>query len=627
MQENGFWCRKNRNFTGFIGTKLAHQRPLPFLMKFIVYLILIFGSVMACRVQNNPPELTALTPANVKIGDEVTLSGYQFGSDPIVTFEQSGTTVRAALISQTDNQIRITVPLVNPGRSLVRVQTAEGLSDPLPIQVQQPAPALTTVTPTNGLPGTVVVLTGSYLNQIVGVRFNNTDAIIRDSTAGQLTLVVPNNLPRGPVPIVIETKGGSLIQDFIVAGTPQITAIVPKIVRPGAELVIQGRNLTDGVVQINGLGTDRGQTTVKDTEIRTVIPQNAQSGRVTVTVFERLVATSTDSLKIVQQPSVASLDALDGATGETLILNGFNLRDVQTVLFGTTAALFRPLSDTQLAVTVPALPQSGPVTISVSSVGGSASASQAFFFLLPPSGLTVSPIRQTRNKPITLSGQSLYRITEVRLNNQVVPITTRTEGSDLIVQVPPDAVSGPIIVTNRAGSATSLRPLIVVLKPVLTEFSPAKAKPGERVALRGDFLQSTQVFFTGSAAAAAEGGKNEDTERSVVVPTDAKTGPVRIVNIAGETISTQSFTVLSPVTNVDFTPRTAKVGETLVVTGQNLLSVTEIHIGNGTSSAAQFSVDGNQLRVVVPASATTGQICLTNEVGTTCSPANFTVAK
>lgn len=597
---------------------------------YLFYVVGLIISLSACRVQNYPPELTAVTPAQVQVGGEITLNGYQFGTAPTVVLQPKvGAPVIATLVSQDDSQIRARIPIINPGETQVRVQTEEGSSDPLPINISQPGPTLTALSPTNGLPGTVVVLTGSYLNQIQRIRFHNTDAVVQDSTAERVTVVVPANVPRGSIQVVIETKGGQTAQEFIVAGTPQITSISPKAARPGSELVIQGTNLSDGVVSINGLGTDRNQTVIKDNEIRTPIPLNAQSGLVTVTVFERLVATSADSLKIVQQPAIASLGALDGAAGERLILNGANLREVETVRFGTTAAPFRALSDSQLETTVPALPNAGPVTISVSSVGGTGSAAQAFFFVLPPSGIAFNPPRQAWNGSITITGQNLYRITEVRVSGQVVSISNRTEGVDVTVQVPPNAVSGPITVTNRAGSATSVRPLAIVLTPVVTAFVPAKARPGERVTLQGNFLQNAQVFFFNSPTAAAEGGTNTETERSVIVPADATTGLVKVVNVAGEIFTTQVFNVLRPITAIDFTPRTAKVGETIVMTGQNMASITEIRFGNGTSSPAQFVTEGdqNRLRVTIPANATTGQICLTNDLGTYCTAPSFTVAK
>lgn len=589
---------------------------------------LLFAALFGCRVQNNPPELIELTPAQAFVGEQAVLTGYQFGDEPVVLFGESTSAVTATITSKDDNTIRATVPLMPPGPTQVRVRNREGTSDPLPFDVKQPAPSVATVSPANGLPGTSVVIQGNYLNQLLNVRFDEADAIIKDSTAQQLTVEVPPNAQRGPQVLVIDTRGGQIIFPFIVAGTPRITSVSPRAVRAGGELVIQGTNLTDGLVAINGLGIFRDQTTVKDTEIRAIVPVNATSGSVTVTVFEKLVATSPDTVQIVRQPLVANIGARDGVAGEKLLINGVNLRDITRVTFNGTAASYRIISDSQIEATVPALTAPANVTITLSSAGGAATVSEPFFYFTVPSGISFSPTRQLPNQPITITGQNLYRITEVRINGTPAQVYEATEGSVAKVFVPITATSGPITVVNRAGRVTTTQPLVVVQKPVVTDLIPKTARPGERVVLRGDYLLNAQIIFTGTTTPAADGGKNEDTERWVLVPTDAQNGPIRVTNITNEPVLTEPFTVSRVVANVDFSPKTAKAGEEIVITGANLATVQEVRFNNGAAAAtAKFTLSGNTLRVTVPANATTGQICLVNLAGTICTSANFTVAK
>ncbi|MDB5241932.1 MAG: cell shape determination protein CcmA [Spirosoma sp.] len=595
-------------------------------------LLLQLLAIWGCRIQNNPPELTGLTPGKAFVGQEINLTGYQFGLDPTVMVGVGATAQSATILAKDDHSIRAVVPPVAPGYTQIRVRNDQGTSDPLPMEVQQPPPALTDITPGNGLPGTAVVLTGSYLNQLRQVKFRDalfkeTVAVTRDSSAQKLTVIVPNNLPHGPMTILVETAGGMLTGSFIVAGTPQISQISPKVTRPGAEIIIQGVNLLDAIVRINDQHMDRAKTIVKDTEIRTIIPEFAKSGRVTVTVFEKLIATSADTVQVVQPPFITKLGVSDGFASEILRLTGQNLRDVTTVSFGTTPAQFRILSDTEIDATVPKLPAPGIVFVSVNSAGGTHTSTDRFFYFQIPTDIIVSPTRQIRGRAITISGQNLHRITDVRINGQSVPITDRVEGSQLFVNVAADGTSGPITVVNRAGSATSTLPLVVVQKPLLTDMMPAKGKPGDRVTLRGDFLLNAQIFFSGTNVTPAEGGKNEDTERWVLVPNGAQTGPLRIVNAAGETI-TSPFTVVRLITLTSFAPIAAKVGDTILLTGQNLSTAQDVRFGNGSSGVAKFTADENgQLLVTVPIGAITGPICVTNEAGTNCSTTSFTVTK
>jgi len=612
------------NFTSPTGWQSTGISRMRFIFSLLVAGLLLAG-LAGCRVQTTPPELVSLSPSRAYVGQPVTLSGYQFGREPVVLVGESTTAVSASVIISDQSTIQITVPHITPATQPVRVRTSEGTTDPLPLLVLQPAPVLTGVTPGNALAGTDIVLTGDYLSQFQRVRFDNIVAVIKDSSSAQrITVTVPATLSRGPHTLAVETSGGQLTYPFIVAGTPTITSISPKEIRPGGEITIQGTNLLDGVVAINGLTTDRNQSVLTDTQIKAVVPINATTGRVTVNVFERLMATSVDTLKIVQQPALTALSTRDGIAGDKIILAGLNLRDITRINFGDTPATFRLMSDTQIEATVPALAGSATVAVSAISAGGTATAGDRFLYYVAPSTITFTPARQLRGQPITISGQDLYRITDVKIAGESVPITARYEGTGLLVNVPVNAsISGPITVTNRAGSAVSARSLVVVQQPIVTSIAPAKGKIGDRVVIKGNYLQDAQIYFTGSTTPAANDGRNEETERWVLVPTDARTGPLRIVNTTNVAVNTDDFTVVKGVTITDFTPKLASIGAQIVMTGQNLDTVKEVRFTNGTSTPARFVLEGTSLRITIPTGADIGPICLISDAGTTCTTANF----
>ena len=598
-------------------------------MKLLFYCFIVLFSglaVVSCRVQTTPPELTRVVPDTGFVGREITVTGYQFGQDPVVLFGVASSAVSATLTSKSETSLRFTVPPVSPGFTQVRVQTDQGTSDPLPFTVRQPEPSIAAVSPANALPGESVVVRGAFLNQVIRVKFNDAEVIPKDSTGQSLTFTIPTNARRGPAIITIETRGGVQTTGFLVAGTPRITSISPLVALPGTELLIRGVNLTDGSVRINGSFTDNARTVVKDTEIRTVIPPEATTGRVTVTVFQTLTAISTDTIKIVRAP-VAGLTTYDGIAGDKLTLNGANLRDVTGVTFNKFTATFRVLSDTQIEITVPTLPAPTDVSIVLSSPGGNYTIQPSFFYYSAPIITSVAPARQLRDRPITITGQNLYRITEVRINGTLAEIFDQTPGTALRVNVPAAATSGLVTVKNRAGTATSPTSLQVIQKPVITEIIPQRARPGERVVLRGNFLLDAQVVFSGTTTAAVNGGKNEDAEYWVLVPTNAQTGAIRVTNVTNEPVLTDAFTVLRLVTIADFAPRSAKIGDEIVLTGTNLSSVQEVRFNDGSLPTKAFFTSENAIRVTVPAGVVAGQICLVNGAGTVCTTANFVPAK
>ena len=95
------------------------------------------------------------------------------------------------------------------------------------------------------------------------------------------------------------------------------------------------------------------------------------------------------------------------------------------------------------------------MAVSASGIGGTTTATDPFFFYLPPSSLVVTPAQQLRGKPLTISGKNLYRITAVSVSGIPVPITSRNEGTDLLIGVPDNAVSGLVTVSSRAGTASA----------------------------------------------------------------------------------------------------------------------------------------------------------------------------
>jgi hypothetical protein len=530
-----------------------------------------------------------------------------------------------------DQVIKVVVPRMPTGPTQIRVTNEEGATDPIPFTVLQPLPVVSSVQPTNALPGQTIVITGDFLDQLQWVRFGpgsvNIEEAVKAKTATltpqSATVTVPN-VPRGPQLLGVETTGGIVTRPFLIAGTPEITSFSPKRPRLSEDITILGKNLYDGVVRVNGVVMTLRKNT--DAELRVSIPTNATSGKLTVTLYDQLTATTADSVLLALAPTIDlnGLSITEGVAGDRLIVTGKNLHDITTVTVGNTAATFRALSETQIEVTLPPRDQNGEVFVILSNLGGSTTSYQSVLFYNAPTNLVFTPSRTLRGREVVVTGQSLYRITGAALNSRQVGINSRVESSEIKFTVPPDGTTGPIFVLNRAGSATTTRSLTVVLPPTVTDLT-RKAIVGNRVVVSGLFLLDASVFFTGSQGAAPNDGRNTDGELWVRVPNDAQTGPVRVTNLAGETTTTVSFTALRAPLGIAFGPDLAKTGTDITITGQNLTEVTAVRFSNGRSTPAKFRVSGQNLIATVPSDALDGPICLTNEAGTVCSSGTFTV--
>jgi large repetitive protein len=114
--------------------------------------------------------------------------------------------------------------------------------------------------------------------------------------------------------------------------------------------------------------------------------------------------------------------------------------------------------------------------------------------------------------------------------------------SQLTLQVPVGATSGPITVTTPAGSATSTMSLTVLNNPpMITSFSPNRGSVGTIVIINGtSFVGATGVKFRNTAASFTVLSKSQI---QAVVPAGAKIGAITITNPYGSATSTTKFIV------------------------------------------------------------------------------------
>ncbi len=118
------------------------------------------------------------------------------------------------------------------------------------------------------------------------------------------------------------------------------------------------------------------------------------------------------------------------------------------------------------------------------------------------------------------------------------------------------AVAGKAANTLRAGiNDTSMGSFklnwLPTPAPVFTgtQFSPSSARPGATVTLTGtDFTGTTAVLFNGASAVFTHvAGSYWDLRITATLPPDATSGPITIVTPHGSVTSSNSFTVLPPV--------------------------------------------------------------------------------
>lgn len=219
---------------------------------------------------------------------------------------------------------------------------------------------------------------------------------------------------------------------------------------------------------------------------------------------------------------------------------------------------------------------------------------------------------------VTISGTSFSANPlqdSVSFAGTAATVTSATT-SQLVVNVPAGASTGPIGVTAPSGSATSSTPFTVaagVSGPSITSFAPAMADPGGVVTLTGagfDVMTNDIVKFNGVPAYVSAANP---TSISTVVPTSALSGPISITTPYGTSTTTANFLVVPAAyvpSQVDFTGQLSVGGTPYTGTLSNGLDIglllfngiqgqeLDLHISSSSIASAIITIlnpDGSTL--------------------------------
>jgi hypothetical protein len=323
-------------------------------------------------------------------------------------------------------------------------------------------------------------------------------------------------------------------------------------------------------------------------------------------------------------PTVTSVTARNARAGQAVDIIGTNLGDALAhsvaLLSPATAKLSEVLTPvtvvsvsadrTRMTVLSPELSQKG--TFVVTNSGGSANttafASSVAVTSKPTISMPVSLVREV-GSTITLTGNNLGSVSSVTIGEVEAGFTVLSATS-IVVTVPAGVVSGSKInATNAGGTATTSK---FIYQAAVIENVTSAAKVGETVTLTGKALKARSIVFGGNKG--AKPVINENGTVTVVVPTGALTGPIRITTSAG-VYFTKSFTVTPPAPIVSsFSPATGKNGVTVVTVRGTALRGATATVGT-TAVTVLPGANSTSFKFVIPAGSTSGKITVTTPGG------------
>lgn len=195
-------------------------------------------------IEPEDPFISQVEPLqDVTPGTEVIIQGFGFGSNPTVKIGE--TTVNVNSVNTEGTTIRITVPDIPVGEYEVKV-TPDGGTELIfenKIVIVEPdpdEPAVSSVTPKQGLIGSEVTITGTQLGE-VDVLFDGLGVTPTEQTATRIVFLVPNTAVIGQTYSISIAFGETIlpIADFEVV---EIADTTPPEITPGTIATIYRDN-------------------------------------------------------------------------------------------------------------------------------------------------------------------------------------------------------------------------------------------------------------------------------------------------------------------------------------------------------------------------------------------------
>lgn len=353
-------------------------------------------------VIQHTPAIASFEPAAVAPGRRISIHGSSFGRDPrgvVVTLAGR----RVVLRRVTPHRIEVDLPAdAVTGRLAVTINGVGPTQSATDLVVLSPV-AISGFSPTSGGPDTEVTIRGAgFSPNPAGNEVSIGRTPLQVLAASATTLRVRMNASRsGAIRVRVPHNGEARsTTPFVLTRPPNVASFSPTSGAPGTDVTIRGRGFGTNLslVRVSMGGHALQVRSVTDSAIIAVVPANAPSERIQVSVRLQGTGTSRSRFAVVSDFTVSGLSPASAFVGSTVVIRGQGLAAGATVAFpGVRRPVSGTLSRGGLAVTVPRRARTGALTVRLRD--GRTATTPVFTVTAAPAGIAVTALQPRCYRP------------------------------------------------------------------------------------------------------------------------------------------------------------------------------------------------------------------------------------
>ena len=364
---------------------------------------------------SEPISIGSISPATVKAGQELTITGDYLNLVKEIIFSDRITVGDTAFISQSRQQLKL---LVSAKAQTGKIAVSNGAEDPIIIYSQTELnvvlPAFTAISPNPVKAGTMLTITGTNLDLVkkvvLGGGKNITEFVNQSETTIELT--VPGDTQDGKITMIPESMVEVVSEADLGMVVPTVS-VSPITVKTGNTISVTGTDLdlinkvvfgggAEGTIEAGG---SAGQIIV-------TVPELAVTGEV---VFHTASGKSVSGGNVtIISPVISGFSPAVGKPGVDVVIAGTDLDLVAKAMFtGGIEGTIGAQSETSITVSVPVGAQTGVITIVAANGVEVASASSFEVLSNLPNFESFTEPRGEPGKILTLNGTKLDLIKEL----------------------------------------------------------------------------------------------------------------------------------------------------------------------------------------------------------------------